>query len=280
MTATRTLDTGTEFLVASVTDRVATLTLNRPEARNALHPQIFDGLARMLAELREDTDVGALVVTGAGGAFCAGGDVKAQSARAEALAASGRPPLSEEARIDDLRRRQHSISAALHEFPKVTIASLPGAAAGAGLSIALACDLRIAARSAVLTTAFAKVGFSGDFGGSWFLTQLVGAAKARELYLTSDRIDTATAERLGILNRVVADEDLAAETTAWARQFAHGPTVAYRYMKENLDRALRADLRTCLDGEAAAMIRTGSTEDHREAAKAFVEKRPPNFIGR
>lgn len=276
----RTLDTGTEYLLASVTDRVATLTLNRPEARNALHPAIFDGLARVLAELREDDGVGALVVTGAGGAFCAGGDVKAQSARAEALAASGRPPLSEEARIDDLRRRQHSISAALYEFPKVTIASLPGAAAGAGLSIALACDLRIAARSAVLTTAFAKVGFSGDFGGSWFLTQLIGAAKARELYLTSDRIDTATAERLGILNRVVADEDLRAETTAWAQQFAHGPTVAYRYMKENLDRALRADLRTCLDGEAAAMVRTGATEDHREAAKAFVEKRPPNFVGR
>ncbi len=283
----RTLDTGTDYVLGTVIDGVATLTLNRPESLNSLHPQIFEGLGRMLPLLAEDPEVGALVLTGAGRAFCSGGDVKAQSARAEKAAESGggtaTPAAASamtEARIDDLRRRQAAVSAAIYEFPKVTIASLRGAAAGAGMSIALSTDLRIGSENAFFTTAFAKVGFSGDFGGSWFLTQLLGAAKAKELYLTSDRVPAAEALRLGLLNRVVPDGELEEATMAWARTFANGPRLAYRYMKENLDRALQADLRTCLDGEAVAMTRTGLSEDHREAAKAFVEKRTPNFVGR
>jgi 2-(1,2-epoxy-1,2-dihydrophenyl)acetyl-CoA isomerase len=166
-------------------------------------------------------------------------------------------------------------------MPKPVIASLPGAAAGAGLSIALACDLRIASERAILTTAFAKVGFSGDYGGTWFLTQLVGSAKARELYFLSDRIDAKEAERLGLVNRVVPDDALESETRALARRLAGGATVAYRYMKENLNRALEgASLEDCLDLEATHHVHTGLTEDHREAAKAFVEKREPVFRGR
>jgi 2-(1,2-epoxy-1,2-dihydrophenyl)acetyl-CoA isomerase len=185
-----------------------------------------------------------------------------------------------EARINDLRSRQAEVSAALHDHPKVTIAALPGAAAGAGLSIALACDLRIAAESAVITTAFAKVGFSGDFGGSWFLTQLIGSAKARELYLTSDRVSAAEALRLGIVNRVAPDDGFEEAALEYARSFAGGPTLAYRYIKENINRAERSDLRTHLDAEAVAMTRLSASEDHREAARAFVEKRAPQFKGR
>jgi 2-(1,2-epoxy-1,2-dihydrophenyl)acetyl-CoA isomerase len=284
----RTLDTGTEFLLGRVADGVAVLTFNRPERRNALHPEMFRGFARVLPRLADDPDVGAIMLTGTGKAFCAGGDVKAQSERAEAAAAGAgassggsagsAPPI--EARINDLRARQADVSAALHEHPKVTIAALPGAAAGAGLSIALACDLRIAAESAVITTAFAKVGFSGDFGGSWFLTQLIGSAKARELYLTSDRVSAAEALRLGIVNRVVPDDGFEAAALAYAKAFASGPTLAYRYIKENINRAERADLRAHLDAEAVAMTRLSASEDHREASRAFVEKRQPVFKGR
>ena len=171
------------------------------------------------------------------------------------------------------------MSAALHDFPKVTVAAIDGAAAGAGLSIALACDLRVASPRALITTAFAKVGFSGDFGGSWFLTQLVGSAKARELYLTADRIDATEAERLGIVNQVL-EGDFDAAAVEYARRFADGPLVAQRYIKENLNRAVGADLLTCLDAEAAAMTRCRSTDDHKEAVAAFVEKRTPTFNGR
>ncbi len=272
----RTLDTGTEHLLGRVEDGVAVISFNRPERRNALHPEMYDGFDRLLPVLAEDAEVGALVVTGVGGAFCAGGDVRAMD---EGNSGGSPRKLSFEERVTDLRRRQRSVSAALNDFPKVTIAALPGPAAGAGLSIALACDLRIAAQRAVITTAFAKVGFSGDFGGSWFLTQMLGAAKARELYLTSDRLTAADAERLGVVNKVLADEDFDAAALAYARGFAQGPVVAYRYIKENINRAVGADLRTCLDAEAVAMSRTAQTEDHREAARAFVEKRNPHFVG-
>jgi 2-(1,2-epoxy-1,2-dihydrophenyl)acetyl-CoA isomerase len=276
----RTLDTGTEYLLGRVEDGVAVLTFNRPERLNALHPEMFRGFARVLPGLADDPDVGAIMLTGTGRGFCSGGDVRAQSERAEAAAASSGRPVSMEARISDLRARQADVSAALHEHPKVTIAALGGVAAGAGLSIALACDLRIAAESAFVTTAFAKVGFSGDFGGSWFLTQLLGSAKAKELYLTSDRVSSAEALRLGIFNRVVPDEGFEAAALAYAKTFAGGPTLAYRYIKENINRAEGADLRTALDAEAVAMTRLSASDDHREAALAFVEKRQPTFKGR
>ena len=138
----------------------------------------------------------------------------------------------------------------------------------------------MASPRAIFTTAFAKVGFSGDFGGSWFLTQLVEAAKARELYLTADRYDALEALSLNVVNKVLEDEDFGAAAVAYIARFAEGPLVAQRYMKENLNRALTSDLLTCLDAEAMAMSRCRSTEDHKEAVAAFVEKRAPNFTGR
>jgi len=286
----RTLDTGTEYLLARVEDGVGVVTFNRPERLNALHPDMYIGFANVLPQFATDDEVGAVLLTGAGRGFCAGGDVRAQSERAERAAGgseAGAEVRSEdleapsvEARIQDLRQRQAEVSATLFEFPKVTIAALPGPAAGAGLSIALSCDIRVAAPTAMITTAFAKVGFSGDFGGSWFLTRLVGLAKATELYLTSDKVSAQEAVRLGIVNAVLPGEDFPAEALAYAATFAHGPRVAYRYMKENLHRAQDVDLRTALDAEAVAMTRTAGTADHREAARAFVEKRTPTFSGR
>ncbi len=272
------IDTGTDDLLVEVDDGVAVLTMNRPERRNALSDPMLSAMGRALADLEVDDDVGCIVVTGAGGAFCAGGDVKAMNERSGGTRTDRSPSLDE--RIHVQRLSQRATSGRLHEMPKPTIAAIPGAAAGAGFSLALACDLRYAAERAIFTTAFARVAFAGDYGGTWFLTRLVGPSKARELYFLSPRIDAAEAAALGIVNGVFPDDRLQDEVMAIARRLASGPRVAYRYMKENLNRAILGELGECLDMEAAHHNRTGLTEDHREAAAAFVEKREPVFKGR
>ena len=165
-------------------------------------------------------------------------------------------------------------------MPKPTIASLPGAAAGAGLSYALSCDLRIMSSVAFMTTAFAKVGFSGDYGGTYFMSQLIGSAKARELYFLSDRVSAEEALSLGLTNWVVDADNLEAKTKEIAEQLATGPSVAYRYMKENLNRAMNGDVDECLDLEATHHVHCGQTTDHKNAVKAFVEKQQPKFSGK
>jgi 2-(1,2-epoxy-1,2-dihydrophenyl)acetyl-CoA isomerase len=269
----RELDTGCAELLATVDDGVATLTFNRPERRNAFTPAMVDALARMLAAVEHDEDVGAVVLTGAGGAFCAGGDVKEFATGAIAA-------MEYDQQVARQRTAQRATAGRLWALPKPTVAALPGAAAGAGLSLALACDLRYAADSAVLTTAFARVALSGDFGGSWFLSHLVGAGRAKELYFTSARLTAAEALHLGVVNAVFPAADLAAEVGRLAHGLAHGPRIALRYMKENLNRASYATLEECLDLEASHHLHTGRTEDHLEAATAFVEKREPRFRGR
>jgi 2-(1,2-epoxy-1,2-dihydrophenyl)acetyl-CoA isomerase len=269
-------DTGTPDLQAHVEDGVLTLTFNRPEARNAMSLEMNLALQQQLAAAEFDPAVRCVVLTGAGKAFCAGGDVKGMAARGDGTVGA----LTIDQAIHRQRANQRATAGKLFKMPKPTLASLPGAAAGAGLSLALACDLRIMTQSAILTTAFARVGFSGDYGGTYFLTQLVGAAKARELYFLSERVGSDEALRLGLANWVCAPEDLEARTRDIARRLASGPTVAYRYMKENLNRALSGDVDDCLDLEATHHIHCGQTEDHREASKAFVEKREPRFNGR
>jgi 2-(1,2-epoxy-1,2-dihydrophenyl)acetyl-CoA isomerase len=277
MTA-RTIDTGTNHLLAEVTDGVAVLTFNRPERRNALSGEMLAGMRIALGEAETDPAVRCVVVTGAGGAFCAGGDVKGF---AEGSARADGPGPSLDERVHQQRLDQRATSGALWSMPKPTLAVLPGPAAGAGLSIALACDLRVAVETAVMTTAFAKVGFSGDYGGTWFLTQLVGPAKAKELYYLSDRLDTAQAERLGLLNWVLPADGFDDAWMAIARRLASGPAIAHRYMKENINRAaLGADVMEAMDLEVTHHQRCGQTEDHLEASKAFVEKREPTFRGR
>ncbi len=277
MGESRVIDTGTEDLQARIEDRVAILTMNRPERRNALSGGMLAGLQKALAEAEQDSRVGCIVLTGAGGAFCAGGDVKGM---ADGGRGGGGPSPGLDERIHAQRLSQRATAGRIYEMPKPVIASLPGAAAGAGLSLALACDLRIAADTAILTTAFAKVGFSGDYGGTYFLSQLVGGAKALELYYLSDRIDAKEAERLGLLNFVVPAASLEEKTMELANRLANGPLVAYRYIKENINRALAGGgLGECLDLEATHHVHTGLTEDHRNAVKAFVEKRPPSFKG-
>ena len=255
----------TDHLLETLEDGVATLTMNRPEARNALSGPMMAALAEAVPRLAADPKVRVVVLTGAGSAFCAGGDVK------------GFP--SFEQRLHGLRTGME-VSRWLHEMPKPTLAVIPGPAAGAGLSMALACDLRIAADGAKMTTAFSKVGVSGDYGGSYFLSHLVGAAKARELYFMADVITGKEAASLGIVNRSVPAEELAQAAGDLARRLAGLPTVAIGHMKKNLNTADHGTLSEVLDSEAIHMIRTMMTEDHKAASQAFVDNRAPVFQGR
>ncbi len=270
------LDTGTEDLRAEIDDGVAVLTMNRPDRRNAFSQAMISAMAAVLAQVETDDAVGCVVLTGAGGAFCAGGDVKGMAA---SPTDRGDGP-SLDARIHRQRLNQRATSGRLWSMPKPTIAAIAGPAAGAGLSLALACDLRYAVPGAVLTTAFARVAFAGDYGGTWFLTRLVGSSKAKELYYFSERLSAEDAERLGIVNAIFPAADFEAEVMERARRLAQGPSIAYRYMKENLNRAVSGELGECMDLEVTHHVHTGLTEDHREAAQAFVEKREPRFRGR
>jgi 2-(1,2-epoxy-1,2-dihydrophenyl)acetyl-CoA isomerase len=263
----------TQELLTTIEGGVAVLTMNRPESLNALSGDMLKSLAEQTQKLAHDSAIGCVVLTGAGSAFCAGGDVKGMAAGGRMAGAS----LEEKAR--DLRARMEA-SRLLHEMPKPTIAMVNGVAAGAGLSLALACDMRIVAKSARMTTAFAKVGFSGDFGGIYFLNRMVGTAKARELYFTSEVLHADRIEALGLANYVVPDEKLREETMKFAQRFANGPRVAWSYMKRNMKAAEEGTLGELLDLEAFGMTRCGETEDHKEAARAFVEKRAPSFKGR
>jgi 2-(1,2-epoxy-1,2-dihydrophenyl)acetyl-CoA isomerase len=258
-------------LIETVEDAVATLIFNRPERMNALSTPIMQGLLDGLPRLADDPAVRVVVLTGAGSAFCAGGDVKSMAEEREERGV---------AEATSRLRARMEVSRILHELPKPTIAMLNGPAAGAGLALALACDLRIAGAAARLVTAFVRVGFSGDFGGSFFLTRLVGTARARELYFTGRPVDAEEALAFGLVNRVVADDRLRETTMELARSLARGPQTALRLMKRNMNCAEGGGLAALLDLEAANQVLSGRTEDHREAVKAFVEKRPARFVGR
>jgi len=272
-----TVNTGTEDLLGELDDGVLTLTMNRPEARNAMSGEMTAAMSEQLASAELNPKVRCIVLTGAGKGFCAGGDVKGMAASGDGTVGSN----TIDGAIHRQRVNQRATAGKLFGMPKPTIAALPGAAAGAGLSLALACDLRVMASNAIMTTAFGRVGFSGDYGGTFFMSQLVGTAKARELYFLSDRVSAEEALRLGLANWVCEADELTSKTKEIADRLAKGPTVAYRYMKENFARAISSgDVDDCLDLEATHHVHCGQTEDHLNAVKAFVEKKEPVFQGR
>ena len=261
---------GMQDLIETVADGVAVLTLNRPDRLNAFSQPMLEALHAALERCAEDAAVGAIVITGAGRAFCAGGDVKDMAHRGQQTF---------EQRVARLGR-MHRLPQLMRRHPKVIVAMVNGVAVGAGLGLAMACDLRLGAASARFGTGFGGIAYSGDFGGSWLLTRLVGAARAREMYLLGEMIDAPAAVAAGLLTRVLADAALEAETMALARRLAAGPRVALAYMKRNLLAAETEPLEAVLDLEALHQARTGLTEDHREAVAAFAEKRAPRFRGR
>ncbi|MGI8927736.1 MAG: enoyl-CoA hydratase/isomerase family protein [Tepidiformaceae bacterium] len=264
---------------------VALITLNRPESLNAMGGELMPLLSRYLDESEGDGDVRCVAITGAGRAFCAGGDVRGMQRRNDdggSEAASARPASAVaglESGVRGLRASQDAVSLKLHTMGKPTVALVNGHAVGAGMSIALACDIRICGENAKFGTAFRNVGLSGDYGGSFFLQRLVGAGRARELYLTAEIIDAKRAFELGIANRVVPQENLLEEGLAFCARLAAGPTATYARMKANLNLAETAPLAAVLDQEALNMRLSSLSTDSREAVLAFVEKREPRFVG-
>jgi 2-(1,2-epoxy-1,2-dihydrophenyl)acetyl-CoA isomerase len=261
-----------KLVLEELQNGLLTVVLNRPERRNALNAELCGQLVDALQRAAESAEVRAVLLKGAGGTFCVGGDVKA-------MAQSDGPEVGVDERVRQLRSRMEA-SRRFHDMPKPTVAAIAGAAAGAGLALALACDLRVAGESAKITTAFGKVGLSGDFGGTYFMTKLIGSARARELYMTSPILGAKQAMDLGVVTRVVADDQVDAAGAELARSLADGPTLTFGHMKHNLNLAEHAGLSECLDNEAWRHILCMTTADHREAAVAFVDKRAPRFTGK
>ena len=259
-----------DMVLQNLDQGLLTITMNRPDRRNALNPDMTRGLVEAAKRAAEDHDVRAVLIKGAGGTFCVGGDVKSMAA--------GAAPLPFEARMANLRRGME-VSRILHQMPKPVIAQVDGAAAGAGLSIALSCDLRVASASVKITTAFAKVGLSGDYGGTYFLTQLLGSAQARELYLLSPVLTAQEALALGMVSKVVPDDEVETAARELALSLAQGPSVTLGYIKRNINNAESLSLEACFDAEAMHHSQCSLTDDHKEASRAFVEKRKPAFKG-
>jgi enoyl-CoA hydratase/carnithine racemase len=253
----------------TVADGIGTILLNRPYRKNAFTAEMIDQWARILVEARTDPDVRVIVLTGAGDAFCSGVDLSSMNGE--------RPsPLQRKEHLTD---HIHRIPYALEDLDKPVIAAINGVAVGAGMDMALMCDMRIIARSARLSEGYIRVGLVPGDGGCYYLPRLVGQAKALELLLTGDFIDAEEAARLGIANHVVDDDDLPAATTRLARKLADAPPVAVRTIKRAVYQSARADLRTALDLISSHMSVVTSTQDSAEALAAFREKRPGRYVG-
>ena len=240
----------TDDLKVEVRNRVGILTMNRPDKLNALTREMNGAAVEALQRFATDDAVGCIVLTGEGRGFCAGGDVGAMHAGGDVAGSEA----TLEQKIDALRER-HALPWLLHHGPKPTLAVVNGPAAGAGLGLALSCDLRLASAQARLGTADARIAYGGDYGTTWQLTRLVGPAKAKELFFLPDMLDAEEALRLGLVNRVFPHERLWDEAMAVAERIASGPLVSYRYMKGNINAAVTSDFRTLLDREAETHIR-------------------------
>ena len=263
---------GYECLIYEVKDGIATLTLNRPERLNALGGSLREDLHDAITRSAADPEVRVMIVTGSGKGFCAGGDVKAMNEAKE-----GR---RERPFMEKIAPGRDRTLLAMREAPQPIIAAVNGAAAGAGMNLALACDIRLASTAAKFSQAFVKRGLHPDWGGTYFLPRIVGTARACELIFTGEVIDAAEALRLGIVNRVLPPEELLPAAQALARAIAAGPPIAIRLAKRGIYRNAESDLRTALEYETFAQNACFETEDASEGIRAFVEKRPPVFRGR
>jgi len=255
-----------ETILVDRNDGIVTVTLNRPEKKNAANGRMWDELAATFTEVAETESDRVLVITGAGGAFCSGADLSA----ADELTRQG------------MARMRHigATALALHRLPKPTIAKVGGVAAGAGCNLALGCDLVVAAESARFSEIFSRRGLSVDFGGTWLLPRLIGLHKAKELAFFAEVVSADEAERIGIVNKVVPDADLDAVVDEWAAKLAAGPPVALSLTKTMLNNALMVSMDQALEDEARAQNVNFGTKDFNEAIRAFLEKRPPAFEGR
>ena len=271
-------------ILTSLDEGLLTITLNRPNTHNACDMAMWGQLLKLLQDAAIDPEVRCVLMTGAGKSFCAGADVRSFGTidTSDPMAVKyAEHPVWRDIELRTARLvRNCGITELLHTMGKPTIAAVRGAAAGAGLAIAAACDFRIVSETASFVAAFSRIGTSGDFGISYFLTQLVGPAKAREMLFLGDKMNAAKALEIGLVTRVVPDAELDAESQALARRLAGGPPVAYRLMKQNIVMAETDRMRDVMESEARNMLRALQTEDSKEAVRAFQEKREPKFSGR
>ncbi len=261
---------GNDSVGWGVDGAVATITLNRPQARNALTAGMKDALLEAVHRAADDPAVRAVILTGAGGAFCAGQDLKEHGE----ILASG------DELTGTVRRHYNPIITSLMTMPKPVIAAINGSAAGAGASLAFACDFRVAARRASFLMAFVRVGLAADSGASWTLQRLAGAARATELLMLAEPLGAEQALAAGLLTSVVDDDDLAAAAAGLAAKLAAGPTAAYAGLKDQLQYAATHGLAESLEHEAQVQARLGETADHQAATQAFLRKQQPVFEGR
>jgi len=272
-----------EQIIYEVRDAIATITLNRPARLNAWTPQMGRELYEAFRRAGEDDGVRVIVVTGAGRGFCAGADMDNLRGIQSGATDDGPSRSSERPAGGEIRPTHPALATAYAypvNVPKPVIGAINGPVAGLGFTYMLYYDLRIASDRARFGTAFARVGFGGDYGTTWQLTRRVGPAKAKELFFLAEIVPAEQAARLGLVNRVIPHDTFVTEVTDIARRIAHGPLVSYRYMKENVNLAVNADFRTVLDRESVTHLRCGQTADHKEGVAAFLEKREPRFQGR
>lgn len=265
------MDWSNEVVRFQVVDRVGVITLTRPDSRNALHDDMHEPIQRAIEAWADDPGVGCAVLTGEGAAFCAGGDVRLGSGRRT----DGTKPTTDERTAHLVATARLSVT--IHEAPILTIAAVNGAAVGAGMALALACDLRIAAASVRFRGGWARLGFSGDYGGMWLLRHRVGPSKALDIVASNRVVDADEALRIGMVDRLVPDDDFDRAWRAWAATFATGPQTAIAFMKANLLDADRLTLAEAIEVETQRQISTSQTQDHREAVRAWVDKRDPVF---
>lgn len=270
-------------ITVEVKEGVAILALNRPAKLNAIDEPMLDELNQTLPALAAAREINVLVLTGAGRAFCAGGDFRFEDVRA-GKSTPAKP--EEESKLYKGIRQGRLLGPIaqlilnIHRMDKPTVAMINGDAVGAGLDMALACDLRVASNKARFAASFVKIGLTADTGSAWFLPRLVGLTKAMEYILSGDLFDAGEALRVGLLNKVVAPEELEKETLGLARRLARGPSVAQKLSRMQLYKGLEMDLESALGLAAACLVISASTEDHKEGVRAFAEKRPPAFKGK
>tara|TARA_B110000003_G_scaffold268161_1_gene297293 strand:+ start:279 stop:1169 length:891 start_codon:yes stop_codon:yes gene_type:complete len=272
------LDTGTRQLLSHIHGNVGIITLNRPEAKNALSDELTPALRKQISNFNIDDRVNVLIITGAGDAFCAGGDVKSMNS-SKSKKGGWSEEESEEKVIKNLQKKQMTLTHNLYNFSKPTIAALPGAAAGAGLSIALSCDFRYASENAFAIAGYGKIALTGDYGMSWLLPRLVGVSKSKDMMLSNCRVLSKEALNIGLFDKVIEGDNLLKYCLEYANILSSFSPIALKAMKNNIQSSYHLNLEESLNQEAVELIKISKSNDHKEGIRAFVEKRRPQFSG-
>ena len=272
------LDTGTRQLLSHIHGNIGIITLNRPESKNALSDELTPALRSQISNLNIDDRVNALIITGSGDAFCAGGDVKSMNSSTNNKE-SWTKESSEEEVIKSLQNKQITLTHALYNFSKPTIAALPGAAAGAGLSIALTCDFRYVNENAFAIAGYGRIALTGDYGMSWLLPKIVGLSKAKDMMLSNSKISAKEGLNIGLFDKVIKGDELLKSSLEYANILSTFSPLSLKAMKNNIQSSLDLSLEESLNQEAVEVIKASKSNDHKEGIKAFVEKRKPIFTG-